>query len=129
MAGSSLLREFGAFIAHQIRVSDVGIRYGGDEFVLVLPQTSQESALQFTARLKERLALHDFLKDRDLKVKLTASFGVATFPGNGQTVDELISAADQAMYHVKRGKKNGIYAPAQSSLLLSSLGIKNPGKT
>jgi diguanylate cyclase (GGDEF)-like protein len=122
MAGSGLLKEFGDFLLKKIRVSDVGIRYGGDEFVLVLPQTSQENAFLFTSRLREQLSEHQFLKDRGLKVKLTASFGISTYPADGQSIDELIAAADKAMYHVKRGNKNGVFACSRGHSLLSTFG-------
>jgi diguanylate cyclase (GGDEF)-like protein len=128
MAGSSLLKEFGDFLLKKIRVSDVGIRYGGDEFVLVLPQTSQENAFLFTSRLRDQLSEHHFLKDRGLKVKLTASFGISTYPADGRSIDELIAAADKAMYHVKRGNKDGVFAGSRGHSLLSTFGSSNSSR-
>ncbi len=129
MAGSGLLKEFGDFLLKKIRVSDVGIRYGGDEFVLVLPQTSQENAFLFISRLREKLSEHHFLKDRGLKVKLTASFGISTYPADGQTIDELIAAADKAMYHVKRGNKDGVFAHSRGHSLLSTFGSSGSSRS
>lgn len=122
MVGSTLLKEFGEFLLTMIRTSDVAIRYGGDEFVLVLPRTSKAEALTFVNRLVETLHNHVFLKSKHLTIKMTASFGIATFPEDGKTIDAIISAADKAMYYVKRGTKDGVYAVSRPVTLI---GTKN----
>ena len=68
MAGSALLTEFGGFLYRQIRTTDVGIRYGGDEFVLVLPRTSKLDAIRVVQRAIEDLRCHVFLKNKNLNI-------------------------------------------------------------
>lgn len=118
MAGSLLLKEFGDFLVQAIRTSDIAIRYGGDEFVLVLPRTSKAEAVQFVTRARDNLREHLFLKSKQLNLKTTASFGISTFPEDGKTIDQLISVADKAMYYVKKGNKDGVYAYSKPATLI-----------
>lgn len=110
LAGSQLLTEFGNFLFHQIRTTDIGIRYGGDEFVLVLPRTPRTDAIRVIQRAIDDLRDHVFLKSKQLNLGITASFGIATFPENANSIDSLIAAADRAMYDVKGKSKNGLHA-------------------
>ena len=88
-------------------------RFGGDEFALVLPDTGAEGAYAVGARIRERLAAHEFLADDDLNIRLSCSVGVATLPDVAASAEELMHAADKAMYAVKESGKNGIqFAPA-----------------
>lgn len=124
--GSQLLKEFGDFLRASVRTSDVAIRYGGDEFVLVLPRTSKAEALTFVNRLIERLHTMSFLRDRHLSLSQTASFGVATFPEDGRNIDQMICSADRAMYVVKRGSKDGVFAASRTITLIGA-DLKKPG--
>ena len=115
--GSRALVEAAALIRGSARETDVAARFGGDEFAIVLPDTGSEGAFSVGERVRERVAAHQFLFDDGLDLRLTASVGVATLPDVAASAEELIAAADRAMYHVKDSGKNGIQAasaPADS---------------
>jgi diguanylate cyclase (GGDEF)-like protein len=90
------------------RETDTTARYGGDEFALVLPETGSRGAVALAERVRERIAAHSFLADEGINFRLTASVGVATLPDVAATSEELLKAADHAMYLVKERGKDGI---------------------
>jgi diguanylate cyclase (GGDEF)-like protein len=108
--GSRALVEAAAVIRSSARETDVVARFGGDEFALVLPDTGGEGAYAVGERIRERIAAHKFLADDGLDMHLTASVGVATLPDVAASAEELVQAADKAMYQVKETGKNGIVA-------------------
>lgn len=107
--GSKALVEAGAVIRDCARETDVVARFGGDEFALILPDTGPEGAKAVALRIRERVRAHPFLRSDGLSVRLTASIGVATLPDAAQTAEELLKAADMAMYKVKAAGKDGIH--------------------
>ncbi|MFQ5700673.1 MAG: diguanylate cyclase [Acidobacteriota bacterium] len=108
LAGSRALVEVGQVILETVREIDVTSRYGGDEFTVILPQTGASGAMIIAERIRRSIENQVFLKDLDHEVRLTASFGVATFPDHGETKEDLIQRADQAMYRIKDHNKNGV---------------------
>jgi diguanylate cyclase (GGDEF)-like protein len=114
LAGSRALVEAGAVIRGSARETDIVARFGGDEFALILPDTGAPGALAVAERIRERIARFRFLADDGLDIHLTASVGVATLPDVAVAADELVQAADAAMYRVKDRGKNGIQAAAPS---------------
>lgn len=113
--GSRALVEAAAVIRQSARETDVVSRFGGDEFALVLPDTGGEGAYAVGERIRERIAAYSFLAGDGLNIHLTASLGVATLPDAANSVEELVQAADMAMYYVKEHGKNGIHvAPASA---------------
>jgi diguanylate cyclase (GGDEF)-like protein len=108
--GSRALVEAAAVIRNSARETDVVARFGGDEFALVLPDTGGEGAFAVGERIRERLAAYRFLAGDQLDIHLTASVGVATLPDVAASSEELMQAADKAMYAVKESGKNGIQA-------------------
>ena len=108
LAGSHVLMEMAAVILSSIRDTDAVARYGGDEFVIVLPDTQMEVAGTVAERIREKIARHQFNGGRDLKLSLTASFGVAAFPVHASSPQQLIACADTAMYEAKAARKNCI---------------------
>jgi diguanylate cyclase (GGDEF)-like protein len=106
--GSRALVEAAAVIRSSARETDVVSRFGGDEFALILPDTGSEGAFAVGERIRERIAAHKFLSEDRLDIHLTASVGVATLPDVAASAEELMQAADMAMYRVKDSGKNGI---------------------
>jgi diguanylate cyclase (GGDEF)-like protein len=109
LAGSKALVEAAAIIRGCARETDVVARFGGDEFSLILPDTGTEGAAAVASRIRERLSAARFLASDGLAVHLTASVGVATLPDVADTAEELLRAADTAMYRVKAAGKDGIH--------------------
>jgi diguanylate cyclase (GGDEF)-like protein len=101
LTGSRALVRLGEILAHYSRAIDTAARYGGDEFALVLPEASPDVAARVVARIRERLAAE--LEQPVLSV----SAGVAAFPQDGKTAEELLGAADHALYGMKK-KSSGI---------------------
>jgi diguanylate cyclase (GGDEF)-like protein len=112
LAGSRALVEAAAVIRLSARETDVVARFGGDEFSVVLPDTGGDGAFAVGERIRERIAEHRFLAGDGLDIHLTASVGVATLPDVAASADELVQAADKAMYQVKDSGKNSIQAAA-----------------
>jgi diguanylate cyclase (GGDEF)-like protein len=110
--GSRALVEAAAVIRSSARETDVVSRFGGDEFAIVLPDTGGEGAFAVGARVRDKIAAHTFLADDHLNIRLTVSVGVATLPDVANSSEELVQAADKAMYQVKDSGKNGIQAAA-----------------
>ena len=107
-AGSRALVEAAAVIKRCARETDVVARFGGDEFAIILPDTGSEGASQVGERVRERLCAHPFLAGHGLNLHMTASVGVATLPDVAASAEELVRAADMAMYQVKDSGKNGV---------------------
>jgi len=108
--GSRALVEVADVVRRSARETDVVARFGGDEFALVLPDTGRDGAFAVGERVRRRIAGQRFLAGDGLDIRLTASVGVATLPDAAATPDELVQAADMAMYRVKQAGKNGIQA-------------------
>ena len=108
LAGSHVLMEMAAVILSSIRDTDAVARYGGDEFVIVLPDTGMELAGTVAERIREKISRHSFHAGRNLSLSLTASFGVAAFPEHASSPQQLIACADTAMYEAKAANKNCI---------------------
>ena len=106
LVGSHVLMETAAVILSCVRDTDVVARYGGDEFVVILPETTADHAVIVAQRVREKLAHHVFTGGRRLRLSLTASFGVAAFPQHAQSPQQLIASADGAMYEAKAMNKN-----------------------
>ncbi len=108
LIGSKLLAQVGQLIKDHLRMIDLAFRYGGDEFVILLPQTGKQAAMNVARRLRSLVNDAVFLRDEGLALKLTASFGLACYPQDATTKNELIRLADEAMYMVKNSERNNI---------------------
>jgi len=110
LIGSKVLVEMGQLLIKSLRTIDIVARYGGDEFVIVLPQTPPKAAIQIAERMRKSVEQNTFLKREGYSLKLTASFGVASYPGSAKSKEDLIRLADDAMYRVKHQTRNAVYA-------------------
>lgn len=108
LVGSHVLTEMATAISASVRDTDIVARYGGDEFVVLLPETSCERAAQVAERVRATLARSTFTGGRRLRLNITASFGVAAYPEHAQSPQQLVAAADAAMYRAKALSKNCI---------------------
>ena len=115
LMGSKLLAEVGAMIRNNIGPLCSAFRYGGDEFVVLLPNMSKESSVGTARLLLRTLQETKFLQDAGLKITLGASFGVATCPDDGRGLHDVIRAADTAMYAIKNTTRNGVFASGTQS--------------
>ena len=105
-AGDDALREFGSVTRAALRDADVLGRWGGEEFVAILPETDPGGAIEVAERLRSQVA--DVTREQSGGYRLTCSIGVAHFPGDGSDRNSLIENADRAMYAAKRLGRNQV---------------------
>lgn len=106
--GDRVLTFTAELIRSTLRSSDIGARYGGDEFAVILPETGAAEAKAIVERLLEAFADRPYRSDGRGPVPIAASVGLATFPADGRTATELIAAADAALYRVKRADPGSV---------------------
>src|SRR5919109_887077 len=103
LEGDAALARVAAILKESTRDVDCAARYGGEEFVVLLPETEAQGATGTAQRIQERLA-----RDALVGGKLTLSVGVAQFPADGESPDELLAGADAALYQAKREGRNRV---------------------
>jgi len=112
-AGDDVLREFAVRIRKAIRGIDLACRYGGEEFVVVMPDTDMAVASMVAERLRRRIAGEPFvLSQSDQAIEVTISVGIAVLSGPEDSAAALIKRADQALYRAKRDGRNRVVADA-----------------
>jgi len=107
LAGDEVLRVFGSLVEHNARASDITCRFGGEEFLIILPGMTEEKASERAEQLRRTIEASQVIYGES-QITVTASFGVAAFPHHGRTTDELIAAADRALYSAKAGGRNRV---------------------
>jgi two-component system cell cycle response regulator len=107
-AGDDVLREFGRRLRENIRPTDVACRYGGEEFVIIMPETSQALAQQAGERIRQVMADTTFPVSRGDELKVTMSGGVSTIIAPEDTMDALLKRADDALYRAKSAGRNKV---------------------
>ncbi len=106
--GAKVLKEVAEVVNFYLDLEDRIVRYGGDEYVVILPGQGKAEALSKVERMKEGIASTAFLQDEEINVKVTASFGLATFPEDAKDKRELLAAADRCLFQSKEHGKNRI---------------------
>jgi diguanylate cyclase (GGDEF)-like protein len=107
LRGSRVLREVGFLLRAAVRETDYPARYGGDEFVVILPQTDGEAARALADKLRRLIEEHTFLQEEGINATIGCSFGIATYPTEARSKESLIRMADERMYGDKEQRKAG----------------------
>jgi diguanylate cyclase (GGDEF)-like protein len=111
-AGDEVLKSFATFLQENVRGDDIACRYGGEEFAVILPGATLERAIERAEQLRLGTARLQSTFHGDPLPPITASFGVALFPRDGTHWDELLRAADRALYRAKdEGRNRVVVAP------------------
>lgn len=109
MAGDEVLRRVGRLFKEHTRAVDVAARYGGEEFIVLAPGLTRDEAMQFAERFRTVFLAHPFPhKETQPTGTMSFSGGIAAYPIDGLTVDDLIRAADSALYIAKRNNRNQV---------------------
>ena len=112
-AGDTVLQKFGELVSRNTRQNDVACRYGGDEFVVLMPNISIDEAIRRGKQLRS-LFSEQLFSFENIEVQTTLSIGVASFPDHGKTVDALFLAADKALYSAKESRDSiSQYVPVE----------------
>lgn len=110
-AGDEVLRQFASRVRSTVRGADLACRFGGEEFIIVMPDTDADAALTIAERLRAMIESAPFvLKDADVRLSVTASLGTATVGPGARTPEQLFKQADHALYEAKNGGRNRVVA-------------------
>ena len=108
LLGAKTLKEIAEAVHRCLDTHDRIVRYGGDEFVVILPRQNKSEAIMKTVRIKEAVASTPYLQKEGINLHITASFGVATFPEDAKDKRSLLAQADQCLFESKDHGKNRI---------------------
>jgi diguanylate cyclase (GGDEF)-like protein len=106
--GDNALQRIGRAVRHTFRTTDSACRYGGEEFALIFPETPKDEGLKLAERL--RVLVGSLPPNAEVPRTLTASFGVACFPDDAESIPDLIRAADRALYQAKTNGRDRVEA-------------------
>ena len=123
LTGSRVLQEVAKRVLTAVRTIDKVVRFGGDEFCIILPETDKDQAASVAGRVRKSMSATAFEIDESLEVRITASFGIATYPIHALTKDGLIRQADDAMYRVKSTTKNAIGVAGEFNATRAGTGV------
>ena len=115
LVGSKLLIEVAAILLECVREVDTVVRYGGDEYTIILVDTDYDIAYKVAERIRSTIEKRTFLSKDGLKLSLTASIGLATYPSHAKDKKELLDMADRAMYYGKNRSRNTVYVAPLSN--------------
>jgi diguanylate cyclase (GGDEF)-like protein len=106
-AGNRLLRQLANAVQAELRATDVPARYGGDEFIVLLPETPPKGAMDVAERIRNAIGSRPLALDGQ-QLSATVSIGVACYPEDGRTLDALAARADRALYYAKQQGRNRV---------------------
>jgi diguanylate cyclase (GGDEF)-like protein len=110
LMGSKMLREVAVVIASQLDCDDRLVRYGGDEYVVIMEAQDKQSALEKMKDVRQEISQSRFLQSEGFEIKITASCGIASYPQDAADMGQLLQMADGALYSSKELGKNSITA-------------------
>jgi two-component system cell cycle response regulator len=113
--GDQVLRELAGRLQGSCRAGDAVARYGGEEFVVLVPSSSSEQLAALAERLRSKVASAPILMGEQLQMSVTVSIGAAMYPREGDSAEEVLHAADEALYEAKRGGRNRVVTAARPS--------------
>ena len=116
LAGDEVLRELSRLLQTHVRAVDYAARYGGEELLIVLPELDQSGALEMAERLRGLVESTRIRVSSGEQLGVTVSIGVASYPLDGETADQLFSKADEAMYQAKQSGRNRVYSGRLTNL-------------
>ncbi|HNV69532.1 MAG TPA: GGDEF domain-containing protein, partial [Candidatus Ozemobacteraceae bacterium] len=105
--GDEVLKKVASILRKTIRTHDLPVRYGGEEFAVVLPETDIHGAAAVAERIRRTIET-EYLEHEGKVIKITASFGVSVFPECAQEMESFIKSADAALYHSKESGRNRV---------------------
>ncbi len=108
-AGDTVLRAVARLIKNNCRDVDIAVRYGGEEFMLILPEIPQEAAIVVAERIRKNLSSELIMHDK-IEIKITASIGISSYPEDAKNQTKLLSLADRALYLSKRLGRNQVHS-------------------
>jgi two-component system cell cycle response regulator len=112
-AGDDVLREFALRMRKSIRGIDLACRHGGEEFVIVMPETDMAVATMVAERLRRRIATEPFAIQQGARtIEVTISVGIAALAGEDDSAANILKRADQALYRAKRDGRNRVVPDA-----------------
>jgi diguanylate cyclase (GGDEF)-like protein len=109
-AGDCVLKSFGKLLLENIRYEDIACRIGGEEFMIILPETTLETTRQRAEAIRKQFNNMEFHYNNNIIEQLSVSAGVANYPMHGKTADEVLLLADRALYQAKKEGRNLVIA-------------------
>ena len=110
LSGSQVLKEIGHVISGVLEKDDILIKYGGDEYVIIMPHKSRDQAALMCTKILKEMRQACFLAHESDSPKITASFGIAMYPEDARNKEDLLALADKRMYRIKQTTKSGVSA-------------------
>jgi diguanylate cyclase (GGDEF)-like protein len=109
VVGSQLLVDMAAVLKTQLRASDLVYRYGGDEFIVLLPKSNVEESKKIAVRISEVVKAAEFVINHEQKYRLSLSIGISEFPSDADSAKSIIEFADKMMYMSKKSGRGKVF--------------------